>query len=259
MGPPWASETVAVRRSRALAELRTMLTGLDPGLVRLRFAGIGTASMVLAAAVMSGVRALTGQPVTVVLFAAMPAMISNLAVNELDLRRLRVTTALMLGPALVAIVAGTLLASHRAVADVVFVAVMMVAVYVRRFGPRGFALGMAAFLPFFLTQFLRPSAAQLPWLLLAASTGIGSTLLLRGWVFAERAERTLDRIVRAFRAQLHALVGAVADLLAAPPASGEDELREVRRRRARLSDTALLLADSVEQREADHQHGSPGG
>jgi prepilin signal peptidase PulO-like enzyme (type II secretory pathway) len=249
----------AVRWPRALAELRTMLAGLDPGLVRLRLAGIGTASMVLAAAAMSGLRAVTGQPVTVVLFAAMPAMISNLAVNELDLRRLRVTTALMLGPALVAIVAGTLLASHRAVADVVFVAVMMVAVYVRRFGPRGFALGMAAFLPFFLTQFLRPSAAQLPWLLLAASTGIGSTLLLRGWVFAEREERTLDRIVRAYRAQLHALVGAVADLLAAPPASGEDGLREVRRRRARLSDTALLLADSAEQREADHRHGSSGG
>jgi hypothetical protein len=249
----------AVRWPRALAELRTMLAGLDPGLVRLRLAGIGTASMVLAVAAMSALRAVTGQPVTVVLFAAMPAMISNLAVNELELRRLRVTTALMLGPALVAIVAGTLLASHRAVADVVFVAVMMVAVYVRRFGPRGFALGMAAFLPFFLTQFLRPTAAQLPWLLLAASTGIGSTLLLRGWVFAERAERALDRIVRAFRAQLHALVGAVADLLAAPPASAEDGLREVRRRRARLSDTALLLADSVEQRGADHRHGSPGG
>jgi hypothetical protein len=104
----------AVRWPRALAELRTMLAGLDPGLVRLRLAGIGTASMVLAAAAMSGLRAVTGQPVTVVLFAAMPAMISNLAVNELDLRRLRVTTALMLGPALVAIVAGTLLASHRA-------------------------------------------------------------------------------------------------------------------------------------------------
>jgi hypothetical protein len=258
MRPLRGRETAAGRRPTALAELRTMLAGLDPGLVRLRLAAIGTASMVLAAAVMSGVRALTGQPVTVVLFAAMPAMISNLAVNELDLRRLRVTTALMLGPALVAIVAGTLLASHRAVADVVFVAVMMVAVYVRRFGARGFALGMAAFLPFFLTQFLRPSVAQLPWLLLAAATGIGSTLLLRGWVFAERADRTLDRILRAFRAQLHALVGAVADLLASPPKAGEDGPQEVRRRRARLSDTALLLADSVGQGEADHQHGSPG-
>jgi hypothetical protein len=88
---------VAVRRSRALAELRTMLTGVDPGLIRLRLASIGTASMVLATAVMSGVRALSGQPVTVELFAAVLAMISNLAVNEPDVKRTRVTTLLMLG------------------------------------------------------------------------------------------------------------------------------------------------------------------
>lgn len=235
-----------------------MLTGLDPGLARLRLAGIGTVSMVLAAAVMSGVRALGGQPVTVVLFAAVLAMISNLAVNEPDVPAVRVTTLLLLGPALVSIVAGTLLASHRVVADVVFVAVTMVAVYIRRFGARGFALGTAGFMPFFLTQFLQVSVAQLPWLLVAAVIGIGSTLLLRGWAFAERPERTLERLVRAFRARLHALVEAVADLLAAPPGAVEDELRDLRRRRARLNDTALLLADSLEGRGAHHQDDSEG-
>src|SRR5438309_490078 len=112
-----ACETVAVRGRRALAELRTTLTGVDPGLVRLRLASIGTASMMLAAAVMAGVRALSGQPVTVELFAAVIAMISNLAVNEPDVPRLRVTTLLMLGPAAVSIVAGTLLAPHGVVED----------------------------------------------------------------------------------------------------------------------------------------------
>ncbi len=248
-----ACETVAVRGRRALAELRTTLTGVDPGLVRLRLAGIGTASMVLATAVMAGVRALSGQPVTVELFAAVIAMISNLTVNEPDVPRLRVTTLLMLGPAVISTVAGTLLASHRVPADVVFVGVTMVAVYIRRFGPRGFALGMAAFMPFFLTQFLHVTVAQLPWLLLAAANGIGATLLLRGWAFAERPERTLDRLVRAFRARLHALVEAVADLLAAVPKAVEDELGDLQRRRAGLNDAALLLADSVEQRGADRR------
>lgn len=228
-----------------------MLTGIDPGLVRLRLAGIATASMVLAAAVMSGVRALAGQPVTVVLFAAVLAMISNLSVNEPDLRRRRVTTLLMIAPAAASITAGTLLAPHRLVADVVFVVVMMIAVYVRRFGPRGFALGMAVFMPFFFTQFLQATAAQLAWLLLAAATGVGSTLLLRGWVFAERPERTLDRLVRAFRAHLHALVEAVAHVLAAAPDDVEDALQDVRRRRTRLNETALLVEDNPEQRDRD--------
>jgi hypothetical protein len=253
LGPFSACETGVVRRRRALAELRTMLPGVDPGLVRLRLAGIGTASMMLAAAVMSGVRALSGQPVTVVLFAAVLAMISNLAVHETDVPRVRVTTLLMLGPAVVSLTVGTLLVSYHVVADVVFVTVTMIAVYIRRFGPRGFALGMAAFMPFFLTQFLQVTVAQLPWLLLAAATGIGATLLLRGWAFAERPERTLDRLVRAFRAHLHALVKAVADLLATVPGGVEDELDDLQRRRTRLNDTALLLADSVEQRGADHR------
>ena len=245
-------ETV-VRWQARLVKLRTSLTGLDPGLNRLRLAAIATASMVLAAGVMAGVQALTGQSVTVVLFAAVLAMISNLAVNEPDLGQLRVTTLLMLAPAVALIATGTLLAPHRVVADVVFIVVMVIAVYIRRFGPRGFALGMAAFMPFFFTQFLQASVDQLPWLLVAAAIGIGSTLLLRGWVFAERPERTLERLVRAFRAHLHALVEAVADLLAAPPEAVEGKLRNVLRRRTRLNETALLVADRVEQRDLDHR------
>jgi hypothetical protein len=167
-----------------------------------------------------------------------------------------VTTTLMLGPALVSIVAGTLLAPHRVVADIVFVAATMVAVYVRRFGARGFGLGMAVFMPLFLTQFLHVNVAQLPWLLVAAAVGIGSTLLLRGWAFAERPERTLDRLVRAFRAHLHAFVEAVADVLAAQPPVVEDKLRAAQRRRTRLNSTALLLADRLEQRGADRPNGS---
>jgi Fusaric acid resistance protein-like len=174
-------------------------------------------------------------------------------VNEPDLGRRRVTTLLMLAPAGASIAAGTLLTPHRVVADVVFVVVMMIAVYVRRFGPRGFALGMAAFMPFFFTQFLRVTVGQLPWLLIGAATGIGSTLLLRCWVFAERPERTLERLFRAFRAHLHALIEAVAELLAALPEAVEDELRRVRRRRTRLNETVLRVAELLEQRDFDHR------
>ena len=236
-----------------------MLSGVDPGLVRLRLASIGTASMILAAAATSGVRWLSGQPVTMVLVGALLAMISNLAVNEVEVPRLRITTLLMLGPALVSLAAGTLLASHRVFADVVFVTVTVVAVYIRRFGARGFALGMAAFMAFFVTQLLHGTPAQLPWLLVAATLGIGSTLVLRGWAFAERPQRTLHRLVRAFYARLHGLIEAAANLLTAPPQDIEDQLHDVERRRAGLNDAALLLADSLQRGEDDHQDDATGG
>ena len=231
-------------------ELRTALAGIDPGLERQRLAAIGSASMVLAVAVMVGVRAVTGQPVTLVIFAAVLAMISNLAVNEPDLARRRVTTLLMFGPAAVAITLGTLLAPYHLVADVVFVAVTVAAVYVRRFGPRGFALGMAGFMPYFFTQFLGARIAELPWLLLAAAVGLGATLLLRGYVFPERDDRTLARVLGAFRARVHALVVATAGLLAVaggPEDRVDAAMAETRRRRARLNSTALLVADRLDR------------
>ncbi|HZS22471.1 MAG TPA: FUSC family protein [Pseudonocardiaceae bacterium] len=246
-----------MQRHGALAELRTMLSGADPGMVRLRLAGIGTASMMLAAAIGSGARWLSGQPVTVVLVAAMLAMISNFAVNEPDLPRLRVTTLLMLVPALASLTGGALLASHHLIADLVFVAVTTVAIYIRRFGTRGSALGMAAFQPFFLAQYLHVTVEQLPWLLVAATIGIGSTLLLRGWAFAERPERTRERLIRAFRARLHALVEEVADLLRAAPQAVEDTLYDVERQRARLNEAALLLGENLERNAADPAEGSP--
>jgi hypothetical protein len=240
-----------VRVRAWVEELRTRVTGVDPGLTRLELAGVATASMVLAAGVMSVVRLLTGQAVTVVLFAAVLAMISNLAVNEPDLGRRRVTTALMLLPAAGSIALGTLLASNRIVGDVVFVAVMILAVWIRRYGPRGFALGMAMFMPYFFTQFLQAKVAQLPWLMLAAAVGIGSTLLLRCWLLAEDPDKVLQRLLRAFRAHVHAVTTEVIDVLEAPADDRkaiDDALRDLHDRRVRLNDTALLLVDRLERR-----------
>lgn len=241
-----------MRWQARLVELRTALTGLDPGLARLRLAAIATASMVLAAGAMSAIRAATGLSITVVLLAAVLGMFSNLSVTEPDLDRRRITTMLMVFPAAAAIVAGTLLASHRILADAVFVVVIMVAVYVRRFGPRGFALGMAAFIPYFFTQFLNATVSELGWLLAATGVGIGSTLLLGGWMFPERSDRLLRRLLRAFRAHLHALVEAVRGVLAitgSAPGGPEEMLGDVRRRRIRLNQTALLVADRLEPRD----------
>jgi len=240
------------------ADPRDLLAGVDPGLARLRLASVAVLSMMLAAGATELVRGFLapGEPVTVLLVSGAVAMISNLAVNEPDLRRRRITTALALGPALAATSLGTLLTPYRIVADAVFVAVMIAAVWVRRYGPRGFALGQAAFITFLFTQFLRVQPTQLPWLLVAVTIGIGSTLLLRGVVFAERPERTLRRLVAAFRGRAHALLGAVDDVLAHldPDRHRDRELDRpadhMARARRRLNETAILVEDQLEQTTA---------
>ena len=80
---------------------------------------------------------------------------------------MRATTALMLLPAVGAVSLGTLLAPYRVIADTVFVLIMMGGVWVRRFGPRGFSVGMAAVMSYFFSQFLNTQISGLPWLVLS--------------------------------------------------------------------------------------------
>ena len=117
---------------------------------------------------------LAGEPVTIVLFAGVLAMISNLAVDESTLaasgsRRAHGAAGVRLD------VAGTLLSPYRVVADVVFVAVMVGCGLRPAIRAAGIALGMGAFMPFFFTQFLQAKPAQLPALCVAVVVGLGST------------------------------------------------------------------------------------
>ena len=64
-----------------------------------------------------------------------------------------------------------LLSPHPLIADVGFVLVVFTAVYVRRFGPRGTALGMVTFMSYFFSLYLRAKFSELPWL-------IGATLVV---------------------------------------------------------------------------------
>ena len=233
------------------AELRTTATGIDPGLVRLRLATGALLSIVLALALAVALQRLSGEQPTVVIMAAVLAMVSNIAVNETAVERLRVTTALLLLPATAAVALGTVLAPHRLLADAVFVAIMVGGVYIRRFGPRGFAIGMAAVMAYFFSQFLGAQVSALPWLVLTAAFGVGSAWLVRGFLFAEKPEQTLERLVRAFRARVHTLIFVVAELLDEEDEDTQDALRAVGRRRTRLNETALLIAEHLERRDEE--------
>ncbi|MDT7552699.1 MAG: hypothetical protein QOI16_1235, partial [Pseudonocardiales bacterium] len=231
------------------AELRTAATGVDPGLVRLRLATGALLSIVVAIGLAAVLQHVSGEPVTVVIMSAVLAMVSNIAVNENVIGRLRATTALLILPAAAAVSLGTVLAPHRVVADIVFVAIMMGGVWIRRFGPRGFSVGMAAVMGYFFSQFLGTKVSGLPWLIGAAAIGVGSALLVRGFLFVEKPQNALARLVRAFRARVHALAYAVAELIDSDEEDREHARRDVGRSRARLNESALLIADQLERQD----------
>jgi uncharacterized membrane protein YccC len=233
-----------------VARARDWLVASDPGSLRLRMAGATVATLVLALAVLGGLATVTGQPITIALLGVVIATISSMTINEPEPRRSALTTTLVPLPAISAMALGALLGPYLYAGDAVFVAIMMVAVYVRRFGPRGTALGMVALISYFFALFLRISTAQLPASAVAVVVGAACSLLVRTVVFRDRPERELARLLRAFHARLSAVVGAVAEGLHDGSLTPRSQ-RRLQHLLTRLNDTALMVEDRIDEVAAD--------
>ncbi|WP_327189656.1 FUSC family protein [Streptomyces xinghaiensis] len=196
---------------RALSRrVRLPLPASDPGLLRLTAALRTVLSVGLTLAVL----ALLGVPLRIQVTGAMAALISTFAVSETRLRDQAVTLALGLPVAGATVAAGTALAPHRIAADTVFVLVIFGAVYVRRFGLRGKALGMIAFQMFFIAQFVQVETARLAQVGLALLVAFGCGALVRFGLLRVTPEQTLDLLMGSFRTRLRQAVGAMAAMAA---------------------------------------------
>src|SRR5262249_32127414 len=153
----------------------------------------------------------TGQPLTVALLGVVITMIAARSVNEPDPNQQRITMALLPVPAALAITAAALLGPHKAVSDLVFVVIVFPAVYIRRFWPRGRALGMVAFMAYFFTLYLRARISELPWMIGAVVVGTLCTFVMSSYVLPDRPERVLRATIRALRARMAIVVDTTAE------------------------------------------------
>jgi uncharacterized membrane protein YgaE (UPF0421/DUF939 family) len=221
--------------------------GSDPGLLRLRMAARTTAALALALLILFLLTRATHQSLTVALLGVLITMVAGRAVNEPDPQRQKLTMALLPLPAALAITAAALLAPHRVAADVMFVAVVFAAVYARRFGPRGRALGMVAFMAYFFTLYLQAKPAELPWLVGAVLVGTACSFVMTVYVLPDRPEGVLRATVRALRARMAIVIDTTAELVLA----GQLEERQARRLRLRtvgLNETALMVQSQIEDK-----------
>ncbi len=224
---------------------RNWLIGSDPGLLRLRMATRTTAALGCSLVVLYVLTKATGQPLTVALLGVVITMVASRSVNEPDPRRQRITMALLPVPAALAIGAAALLAPHPVVSDAVFVMVVFAAAYVRRFGARGRALGMVAFMSYFFTLYLRARFSELPWMIGAVAVGTVCTFVMTSYVLPDRPESVLRATIRALRARM----AIVLDTTAEAVRTGRFDERRRRRMRARairLNETALMVQSQIE-------------
>ncbi|MGZ4515622.1 MAG: FUSC family protein, partial [Mycobacterium sp.] len=223
------------------------MIGSDPGLLRLRMATRTTAALGCSLLALYVLTRATGQPLTVALLGVVITMVASRSVNEPDPRQQRITMALLPVPAAVSITAAAVLASHQVVSDAVFVVVVFSAAYIRRFGARGRALGMVAFMSYFFTLYLRARISELPWMIGAVAVGTVCTFVMTAYVMPDRPERVLRATIRALRARMAIVVDTAAEAVRTGHLD-ERRRRRMRARTLRLNETALMVQSQIEDK-----------
>ena len=225
----------------------TWWVGSDPGLLRLRMATRTTAALGCSLVMLYLLTRATGQPLTVALLGVVITMIAARSVNEPDPHQHRITMALLPPAAALSLTAAALLAPHLIAADIGFVVVVFTAVYVRRFGARGRALGMVAFMAYFFTLYLRASVSELPWMIGAVVVGTLSTFVMSAYVLPDRPEGVLRATIRALRARMAIVVDTTAEAVRTGRFD-ERRRRRIRARTIRLNETALMVQSQIEDK-----------
>ncbi|OEJ37803.1 hypothetical protein AR457_30350 [Streptomyces agglomeratus] len=155
--------------------LKRMFVVPDPGRLRLRSATRAVLGVGLAVAVCG----LSGHTLPAVITGGLAALLALFTVTDTTVRAQAVSTALLpaVGFPVLALAAG--LHDTPLLRDVAFLAVAGLGVYARRWGPRGHALGVFAFMTFFVAQFLRTVPEQLPGLYTAVTLALIASSAVR--------------------------------------------------------------------------------
>ncbi|KAA0021924.1 FUSC family protein [Antrihabitans cavernicola] len=228
---------------KSLTATTRFLAISDPGRVRLRSATSTTLSVIVAMTALLTYTQLTDRPVTVAMLGTIVAMQSSAAVKDKQQRSRVVTTVLLFFPSIGAVTLAALLTPIGKVADVGFIVVLFAAVWVRRYGPRGNALGMVAFISYFFALFLKATPHQLPTLALSVAVGLSATLLVRTLILPIRPRVEVRRLVHALRAVSISVLEVASD-------RSERDSDLLRKRLDALGETALMIDDWLDRNDA---------
>lgn len=140
----------------------------DPGRLRLRTSARAVVGVFAAVAASE----LCGFSLTASITAGLAALLALFTVTDPTVRAQGITTALLPAAGFPVLALATLLHELPLLRAAAWLVVVFGGVYARRFGPRGQALGIFAFMMFFVTQFLHAVPAQLPELFAAVAAAL---------------------------------------------------------------------------------------
>ena len=231
----------------AITEFWDRVIASDPGLVRARMAISAAIGMATALAVeygyASAIHAGSEGVLVAMMLGTVVAMMGSMAMTGTAIWP-RVRVGVFFPVAFGAgMLPGALVSGHTDLMLTVFVVVMFVAVWSRRFGPAFFFYGFMLWMGYFFAAFLDADLGQLPALFEDVLVGTAVSILLSVTLLRTHPRRTLRRVQRAFGARARAVARASADLLEASgdPRRTARAHRRLHARGLRLAEAALMI------------------
>ena len=235
----------------AAADVIEAVFGPDPGLLRFRMAA---RTLISAGATLGALLLLLGgaslQAIAAIMLGFMSCLFSNIAVRDPHIRQQAVTLSLLPLPTLGSVAVASYLSAWPWASDLGFIVVVMAAAAARSFGPRGMALGMVAFIAYFVGVILKPPLTDMPNLAIAVAIGIGAAAAVRLALLPDRPRAALVHMQRYIYRRLERLIRLADEMLASDPGERAGEthvsLRRARAEIARLQDALLAAQEQLE-------------
>jgi uncharacterized membrane protein YccC len=227
-----------------LAVLRDRLSAADPGGFGARTALRAALALAASALLLLAFGQSYGDPVLLAIVGGEVAMMTSSSVSDPSLVDQRITLLLCVVASAASVVLAALVATRPWLAIVVLCALVFVVVLARRIGPRGMAVGLLAFMGYFLALYVGARRSQLPGLLGAILVGGAVAYVVHFWIVRERAERVRQAVLRSFSARVLLLLDQLAtDAESRGRSTGR--ARKIRRATGRVGEVALALEQAV--------------
>jgi uncharacterized membrane protein YccC len=246
--PPASGDEAAMPKRRFLGRLRDRIVASDPAYSRLRLASRAILSMILTGCVLAGITLLHPLPIAAYGIGIILSFTGSMSVRDKTGRGQMVTRLYGGAACVAAVLIASFAAPVPAVADIVFLVVIFTAVLIRKFGQRGFAIGMMAFMAYFMGDYLHPAPAQIGWVALAAGIALVVTHAVSNLILVDDPERDFRRAVVTIDRRINLILRQLRRAGSAG-AMTQDDRGELNDHLARLHDIMLMAEGFIPQGE----------
>jgi len=223
---------------------RDRIDAADPGGFSARTALRAALALAASALLLLAFGGSIGDPVLLAIVGGEIAMMTSSSVSDPSQAEQRVTLALSVLAAALSVSVAAVVSGVPWLAIVLMCALVFAVVLARRIGPRGMAVGLLAFMGYFLSLYVGAKPAQLPPMLGAIVVGGIIAWIVHFWIVREHPERVRQAVLRSFRARVLLLLDALARD-AETGGRNARRWRRIRRATGRVGEVALALEQAV--------------